>query len=100
MKPQESGVRNQESDIGVQECSRRPLTPDSCSLTPALHDPRVARALEEYLAALETGTAPVRDQFLANHGEIAGVLAECLEGLEFIRGAAVQAREPVVPPAA
>jgi serine/threonine protein kinase len=60
--------------------------------------PRVARALEEYLAALEMGTVPARDRFLAEHGEIADVLAECLDGLEFIRRAASQARQSAETP--
>jgi WD40 repeat protein/serine/threonine protein kinase len=55
-------------------------------------DPRVVRALEEYLAALEGGSAPDRDEFLACHADIAAALAECLDGLEFIRTAAAHVR--------
>jgi serine/threonine protein kinase/tetratricopeptide (TPR) repeat protein len=58
-------------------------------------DPRLVRALDEYLAALEAGTAPNRTEFLALHPEISAALADCLEGLEFIRAAASQVREPV-----
>lgn len=47
-------------------------------------DPRVARAVEECLAALENGDPPKRDEFLAGHAEIAEPLAECLDALEFI----------------
>jgi serine/threonine protein kinase/tetratricopeptide (TPR) repeat protein len=48
----------------------------------SLEDPRVVAALEEYLAALEAGRRPDRRVFLARHAEIAGALAECLDGLE------------------
>jgi serine/threonine protein kinase len=51
-------------------------------------DPRVVRALEEYLAALEAGRAPGRADFLARHPELAGELAECLDGLEVMHAAA------------
>jgi serine/threonine protein kinase len=53
----------------------------------------VVRALEEYLAAPETGPAPERAPFLARHAEVAGALAECLDGLEFIRAAAARVRD-------
>jgi serine/threonine protein kinase/tetratricopeptide (TPR) repeat protein len=50
----------------------------------SLDDPRVVRAVEEYTAALEAGLAPERDAFLAQHPDIAGPLAECLAGLDFV----------------
>src|SRR5262245_23880593 len=37
-------------------------------------DPRVVRALEEYLALVERGSRPDRHQFLARHEEIAAKL--------------------------
>jgi eukaryotic-like serine/threonine-protein kinase len=49
---------------------------------PTLEDPRVVEALEQYLAALETGKQPNRQAFLARHAEIAEVLAECLDGMD------------------
>ncbi len=51
-------------------------------------DPRVVAALEEYLRHRRAGRVPRREEFLGRHGEIAGVLAECIDGLEFIRSAA------------
>ncbi len=51
-------------------------------------DPRIVAAIEEYLAAARAGSLPDRSEFLARHGEIAGELAECLDGLDFIREAA------------
>jgi WD40 repeat protein/serine/threonine protein kinase len=47
----------------------------------------VIRALEEYLAALEKGCRPDRQEFLAHHATIAPVLAGCLDGLEFMQTA-------------
>jgi serine/threonine protein kinase len=51
-------------------------------------DPRVTRAVEDYLAALRAGRPPQREAFLAGHPDIAKELAECLDGLEFLREAA------------
>jgi serine/threonine protein kinase/Flp pilus assembly protein TadD len=47
-----------------------------------------ARALEEYLAAVEAGTAPPREEFLACHPELAEDLDACLAALRFIGRAA------------
>jgi serine/threonine protein kinase/Flp pilus assembly protein TadD len=49
-----------------------------------LEGPPLAAALEEYLSALDTGSPPARDEFLARHPSIAKSLSECLSGLEFI----------------
>lgn len=40
--------------------------------------------LEEYLAQLEAGNLPDRDELIARHPEIADELDECLNGLEFV----------------
>jgi WD40 repeat protein/serine/threonine protein kinase len=53
----------------------------------SLEDSRLAGALEEYRAALEAGRKPDRAAVLAAHPEIAGVLADCLDGLEFVHRA-------------
>ncbi|RUL89567.1 protein kinase domain-containing protein [Tautonia sociabilis] len=47
-------------------------------------DPRLIRALEDYLEAVEAGKAPSRDAYLEAHPEIASRLAGCLEGMEVI----------------
>jgi serine/threonine protein kinase len=60
-------------------------------LSPVLEDPRVAEALEQYLAAVETGAKPNRQAFLARHAEIAQALAECLDGMEALHAAAAAA---------
>ncbi|QDV37093.1 Serine/threonine-protein kinase PknH [Tautonia plasticadhaerens] len=49
-------------------------------------DPRLIRALEHYLEAAEAGEPPDRDAFLSCHPEIASRLAQCLEGMDAIRG--------------
>jgi WD40 repeat protein/serine/threonine protein kinase len=49
-----------------------------------LEDQRVTEALEEYLAALEAGQTPDREDFLTRYAPFAGVLAECLDGLRFV----------------
>ncbi|MEX2141999.1 MAG: protein kinase [Pirellulales bacterium] len=50
-------------------------------------DPRVTSAVEEYLAALEHGARPKRGEFLADHADVAGPLAECLDALDFLHTA-------------
>jgi serine/threonine protein kinase len=57
-------------------------------LSPALEDPRVVEALEQYLAAIEAGERPNRRAFLARHAEVAEALAECLDGMEALYVAA------------
>jgi serine/threonine protein kinase/Tfp pilus assembly protein PilF len=51
---------------------------------PRQDDPRVIRALEEYLGALADDRRPARSEFLARHADVAGVLARALDGLDFI----------------
>jgi serine/threonine protein kinase len=57
------------------------------SSTPDPDDPRVIAALEEYAAALNAGRAPDRETFQMRHPDIAATLADCLDGLEWMRGA-------------
>src|SRR5438105_4715575 len=52
-------------------------------------DARLAVVLEEYLEALEAGTAPPRDLLLARHPELAEQLQACLASLDFIRRATI-----------
>jgi tetratricopeptide (TPR) repeat protein/serine/threonine protein kinase len=54
---------------------------------PSADDPRVVQALEEYIAAMEAGSPPPRDEFVARHADVAGVLADCLFGLEMVHHA-------------
>ena len=65
---------------------------------PDLDDPRVFQAVQEYLAALETGRKPDRAAFLARHPDIAPALAECLAGLDLVHTAGPKLREPAPAP--
>ena len=50
-------------------------------------DPRLIQALHEYQALLAIGRKPNRTEFLRHRDpEVAESLAECLDGLEFVRG--------------
>ena len=80
---------------------RRPETPVAhvnCAANdgpPTADDRRLARALEEYLAAQEAGHKPGRQDFVARHPDIAGPLGECLDGLEFVQAATPQLQPPM-----
>jgi WD40 repeat protein/serine/threonine protein kinase len=60
----------------------------------APEDPRVIRAVQEYLALMEAGQKPDRAEFLVRHPEVAPALAECLAGLEFVQAAAPELSRP------
>jgi serine/threonine protein kinase len=64
---------------------------------PGPDDPRVIAALEEYLSALQGGRVPDRKAFEAQHADIAPVLAECLDGLEWMHGATRRSRAASAP---
>lgn len=68
--------------------------PATATESPPDDDPRVVRALEFYLSELEAGRVPNRSALLAEYAEVAGPLADCLDGLEFLRTAARPADEP------
>ena len=70
----------------IQRGTRAP--PTGAPPIPSPDDPRVVRALEEYSAALKAGQKPDRREFQARYPEIATTLAECLDGLEFVRATA------------
>src|SRR5947209_11140334 len=63
-------------------------------LSPKLDDPRVTQVLEEYLAGLEAGKKPDRQQCQARYPDIAEALAECLAGLDFVQAATPELEEP------
>ncbi len=58
------------------------------------HDRKLIATVQEYLAALESGTPLSRDELLARNPDIAHELAECLDGLEMIHHAAADAAMP------
>jgi serine/threonine protein kinase len=62
--------------------------------TAAERDTLVVEVLEDYLAALEAGTAPSRQEFLAQHPDLAEQLEACLASLDFIRRAGVKSAAP------
>ena len=55
-----------------------------------LDDPRLAQVVEDYRKELLAGPRPDRHAFLARHPELAPALAECLDALDFLHGAAGQ----------
>ena len=65
-----------------------PPPPPADEPDPAHDAPRVVEALEVYLAAREAGRAPDRAALLAAYADVAGPLAECLDGLDFLCRAA------------
>ena len=69
------------------------------STPPDLHDdPRLLDAAREYLAALESGRAPDRAQYISRFPEFAGVLDECLDGIELAHAAGQAFRAPAPQP--
>jgi serine/threonine protein kinase len=70
---------------------------------PSPEDLRLGQALEEFLAAQEAGQRPNRREFCQRYPDIAGRLAECLDGLDFVNAAARELDpvdpEPGAPPA-
>ena len=56
--------------------------------TSSADDPRVAAGLDEYLAELQAGHRPSRQEFLARHPEIVNALDRGLDVLEFLHSAA------------
>lgn len=76
----------------MNQAEDRSLATSSLS-GPAPDDPRVIQAMEEYQTALDAGRKLDRQAFLARHADLAGVLAGCLDGLEFMQTAAPQLHE-------
>ena len=61
---------------------------DATVPSPAEEDPRLIRAVEEYLAEAQSGRRPNRKEFLARHPEIAEELSACIQGLAFVNAGA------------
>ena len=53
-------------------------------------NPRLFAAVQEYMAALEAGQPPNRQEFLKRYADIAEELAACLESLTFLHATAAQ----------
>jgi tetratricopeptide (TPR) repeat protein len=65
----------------------RPASANSVNAASGADESRVFEAVEEYLAALEAGQAPSREEFLSGHPAIAAQLGRYLDGLELIHRA-------------
>jgi serine/threonine protein kinase len=50
-------------------------------------DPRLVAAVQEYVAAVESGRRPNRLEFVARHPEISAELSACLQGFAFVNSA-------------
>jgi hypothetical protein len=59
--------------------------------TPSETRARLVQVLDEYLAAVQEGRQPDRDELRARHPDLADELQACLDSLDFIRRAAVKA---------
>jgi hypothetical protein len=61
--------------------SGKPTLPQADDLP---DDPRLLQAVQEYLAQLEGGSPPNREELLRRYADIAEPLARCLDGLELV----------------
>jgi serine/threonine protein kinase/Flp pilus assembly protein TadD len=68
------------------------LMPSACA-----QDADLVQVLENYLEALEAGTAPPREELLAQHPKLAEQLDACLGSLDFIRRATVKPASALSP---
>jgi predicted Ser/Thr protein kinase len=65
----------------------RPAIADAATIPPDGSAAELVRLLDQYLADLESGEAPDRQQLLAAHPELAAQLEACLAGIEFVHQA-------------
>jgi serine/threonine protein kinase len=63
----------------------------------SLDDPRLVRAVQEYLNAMEAGLRPSHEEFLARYPDLAESLGECLEALEFVHTVRPRLEDPTPP---
>lgn len=67
-----------------------PLAPTTALPSRETSENMLVQAIKEYQTALDSGDPPDREAFLAGYAEIATVLADCLDNLEFMRNIAPQ----------
>jgi len=60
-------------------------------------DPRLMQAAQEYLQDLEAGRRPNRKEFLRRFPDLVVPLAQCLDGIDMVQGAACRDRESLGP---
>jgi serine/threonine protein kinase len=63
-------------------------------------DPRLVRAAQEYLAALESGRRPTRSEFVARYPDLAEQLAPYLDALDMVHASGPSVPRPLAKPAA
>ncbi|MCC7423439.1 MAG: serine/threonine protein kinase [Planctomycetaceae bacterium] len=56
-------------------------------------DPRILEVLQDYLAAIEQGRVPDREEYISRYPEISAAVALCLGGLDIVR-TNIPARQP------
>lgn len=71
----------------MTENDENPRDPSSDGQQSGSVDPRVTDAVEEYRALLKAGQRPSRGRFLDAHPEVASVLAEYLDAIDFLQSA-------------
>ena len=52
------------------------------------NEQRLFQVVQDYLAELEYGAKPNRDEWLARHPDLSPTLTECFDSLDFLRSAA------------
>ncbi|MCI0681169.1 MAG: serine/threonine protein kinase, partial [Gemmataceae bacterium] len=62
-------------------------------------DPRLLQAVQEYLAELEAGRRPRRQEFVRRYPDIAASLGPCLDGLDLVHQAALKDTQSFPPTA-
>jgi serine/threonine protein kinase len=60
-------------------------------------DPRVLELMKAYQAELDSGSRPDRARYLDRHPELAGVVADCLDGLDLLHRGAKALTTPGAP---
>ena len=73
-----------------QELPENLDTTREASAFPGSENPRLLAAVQEYMAALDAGQQPSRQEFLTRYADIAEELAACLDSLTFLHSAAAQ----------
>jgi serine/threonine protein kinase/Flp pilus assembly protein TadD len=87
---------NRSADGQVRTAAAASASPAAGASAANLDDPRILRAMEEYLALLQQGERPDRQAFLARYAEVAELLSECLHGLDFVQAAGPELSHPGV----
>jgi serine/threonine protein kinase/tetratricopeptide (TPR) repeat protein len=85
---------NERSTSPVENAERTADGPGLMAAGSSLDDPRVVQAMEEYLKLLQAQERPDRKAFLARYPDVAGALAACLQGLDFVHAAGADLSRP------